>query len=136
MQARRFRGLGRAEALGREVIVASGPRARLLGLALLDRSTAGPGLLIPSCRSVHTFGMRFSIDVFFLDREGCVLRREREVGPGRILACAGASAVLELPATTSNPCVAAGNLYEPRKGEERRHEHLRQADRTRQEGRR
>jgi uncharacterized membrane protein (UPF0127 family) len=101
MGTRRFRGLAEVEVLGRIVIVASGPRARLLGLALLDRSRAGPGLLIPSCRSVHTFGMRFPIDVLFLDRDGFVLREERAVRPCRILACAGASAVLELPATTS-----------------------------------
>ena len=103
MEARRFRGLAEVEVLGRTVIVASGTRARLLGLALLDRSRAGQGMLIPSCRSVHTFGMRFPIDVVFLDRGGCVLREERAVRPGRIVACAGASAVLELPATTSVP---------------------------------
>jgi uncharacterized protein len=103
METRRFRGLAEAEVLGRSVIVASRPRARLLGLALLDRSRAGQGLLIPSCRSVHTFGMRFRIDVFFLNRDGCVLREERAVRPARIVACAGASAVLELPATTSVP---------------------------------
>ena len=103
MEARRFRGLAEVEVLGRTVIVASGTRARLLGLALLDRSRAGPGLLIPSCRSVHTFGMRFPIDIIFLDRDGCVVRAQSAVRPGRILACAGASAVLELPATTSVP---------------------------------
>ena len=101
MEARRFRGLAEVEVLGRTVIVASGTRARFLGLALLPRSSAGEGLLIPRCRSVHTFGMRFSIDVIFLDRDGYVLRQERAVRPGRILACAGASAVLELPATRS-----------------------------------
>jgi uncharacterized membrane protein (UPF0127 family) len=103
MGTRRFRGLAEVSLLGRMVIVASGPRARLLGLALLPPSRAGKGLLIPRCRSVHTFGMRFPIDVFFLDRDGFVLREERAVRPCRIVACAGASAVLELPATTSVP---------------------------------
>src|SRR5262245_52399763 len=55
----RFRGLERTELLGLEVPVATSRRSRLLGLALLRRERAGPGLLIPRCRSVHTFGMRF-----------------------------------------------------------------------------
>jgi uncharacterized membrane protein (UPF0127 family) len=99
MDARRFRRLPRVEVLGREVAIARGVRARLLGLALLPRSRAGPGLLIPGCSSVHTFGMRFALDIYFLDRSGCLLREERAVPPCRIVACAGASAVLELPAS-------------------------------------
>ena len=47
--------------------VATTVSSRLLGLALLRREHAGAGLLIPRCRSVHTFGMRFPIDVLFLD---------------------------------------------------------------------
>jgi len=84
--------------MGHEVAVAAGPRARLLGLALLRRERAGPGLLIRDCRSVHTFGMRFALDVVFLDRQGRPLRELRGVPPGRVLRCAGADAVLELPA--------------------------------------
>src|SRR3954452_7280467 len=52
---------------GIEVRVAVGVRARLLGLALLDRPQAGSGLLIPRCAAVHTFGMRFALDLVFLD---------------------------------------------------------------------
>ena len=101
MDARRFRRLPRVELLGREAIVATGMWARLLGLSLLGRRQVTTGLLIPRCRSVHTFGMRFAIDIFFFDRQGLVLRTVRGVQPRRIVACAGASAVLELPATTS-----------------------------------
>src|SRR5947207_15891404 len=71
---RRLRGLPRSVALGVEVPVATRLPARLLGLALLDRDRAGAGLLIPRCSSVHTFGMRFALDLFFLDREGRPLR--------------------------------------------------------------
>jgi uncharacterized membrane protein (UPF0127 family) len=102
MQARRFRGLAKTEILGLEVPVAAGRRARLLGLALLSGSRCPAGLLIPRCRSVHTFGMRFSLDVYFLDRAGRILREHRAVRPCRFLACAGASAVLELPARESS----------------------------------
>jgi uncharacterized protein len=80
------------------VRVANRPLARLLGLALLDRERAGPGLLIPRCRSVHTFGMRFALDVAFLDRTGGVISRRSAVPPGRFAVDRRAAAVLELPA--------------------------------------
>jgi uncharacterized protein len=82
---------------GHEVPVAVGFRARLLGLALLDPAAAGPGLLIPRCAAVHTFGMRFALDVRFLDEGDEVLER-RLVPPRHFVAHRGAAAVLELPA--------------------------------------
>jgi len=84
--------------LGREVPVATGVRARLLGLAHLDRAGAGPGLLIPRCSSVHTFGMRFDLDLYFLDASGSVLDVRRSFPPRRFAICRKASAVLEIPA--------------------------------------
>ena len=82
---------------GREVAVAVGFRARLLGLAHLDRAAAWPGLLIPRCAAVHTFGMRFALDLRFLDEDDEVLERLL-VPPRRLVAHRGAVAVLELPA--------------------------------------
>lgn len=95
---RRLRGLPWTTALGQRVPVAERPLARVLGLALLDREQAGPGLLIPRCRSIHTFGMRFPLDVAFLDRDGVVLARHRAVPRGRVVAERRAAAVLETPA--------------------------------------
>ncbi len=77
--------------------MAVGPRARLLGLSHLGRGEAGPGLLIPRCSSVHTFGMRFALDVVFLDREGYLLRTRSGVPRRRFVSCRGAAAVLEIP---------------------------------------
>jgi len=96
--AARLRDLPVRTVHGRRVRVAAGARARLLGLAFLDLSEAGPGLLIPRCSSVHTFGMRFALDLCFLDRDGVTLEVRRAVGPRRFAFCAGASAVLEIPA--------------------------------------
>lgn len=92
----RFRGLPSARVLGRDVRVAVTVRSRVLGLALLEPGRAGPGLLLPDCRSVHTFGMRFPLTLVFLDRALGVLRTEPEVEPGRILYERRARAVLEL----------------------------------------
>jgi uncharacterized protein len=87
-----------ARVLGREVRVASGFRARLLGLAALERTEAGPGLLIPHCSAVHTFGMRFPLDLVFLDRAGGVVSVRRAVRARRFAFDRRADAVLELPA--------------------------------------
>jgi uncharacterized membrane protein (UPF0127 family) len=92
----RFASLPRAWALGVAVPVATSFRARLLGLALLSRERAGPGLLLPRCRAVHTFGMRFPIDVVFLDRGGAEIRRVR-LEPMRLARERLAASVLELP---------------------------------------
>ncbi len=94
---RRFRDQPRAEVWGRRVPVALSRRARLLGLALLDRRGAGAGLLLPGCRSVHTFGMRFPLDLVFLDRNLRAVSWRRAVPPGRVAFERGAQAVLELP---------------------------------------
>jgi uncharacterized protein len=97
-EPRRFRDLPRRELLGFTVPVAATRRSRLLGLALLDRDRAGEGLLIPGCRSVHTLGMRFPLDLLFLERDGQVIELRRSVPPGRIARNQDADAVLELPA--------------------------------------
>jgi uncharacterized membrane protein (UPF0127 family) len=79
------------------VPVAKDFRTRLRGLAFRDREQAGPGLLIPRCAGVHTFGMRFALDVYFLDAEGAVISARRQVPPRRVLWQRGSSAVLEIP---------------------------------------
>jgi uncharacterized protein len=93
----RFRPLERTRLLGFEVPVASTFPSRLLGLALLSRDRAGEGLLIPDCRSVHTFGMRFPLDLLFLDDGHWVVEIRRDVPPGEVCRCPTAEAVLEIP---------------------------------------
>lgn len=106
--APRLRRLPVTVVLGREVRLAVGMRVRLLGLARLDRDRVGPGLLIPRCASVHTFGMRFALDVYFLDEEGTVVSLRREIRPRHVVFCRDATAVLEIPA------VEGGEFFAPR----------------------
>ena len=94
--APRLSRLPTAELFGCEVPVATGPIARLLGLAYLDREEAGAGLLIPRCFSVHTFGMRFALDIVFLDHRGLPLTVHRGVSRRRLVVDRRADAVLEL----------------------------------------
>lgn len=96
---RRFRSLPLAILSGGAAVpVATSPRSRLLGLALLDPAEAGEGLLIPRCRAVHTLGMRFPLDLHFLDAQGLPVAIRRAVGPRRFAFEPRARAVLELPA--------------------------------------
>lgn len=106
--APRLRRLPVATVLGREVPVAAGFRARLLGLARLDRDEAGAGLLIPHCSSVHTFGMRFALDLYFFDDRGDPIAVHRGVPPRRLAFVRGTKAVLEIPARQGGEFSAAG----------------------------
>jgi len=101
--AGRLRDLPAIAIFGFKVPVATDFRARLLGLARLDREEAGAGLLIPRCNSVHTFGMRFELDLVFLDEARCALAIRRAVQPRRFASHRAASAVLELPSGASLP---------------------------------
>lgn len=68
-------------------------RSRLRGL--LGKDELDGALLLAPCRSIHTHGMRRSIDVAFLSEEGTVLEAHRGVPPGRRLGNRSAVAVLE-----------------------------------------
>jgi uncharacterized protein len=109
--AARLRRLPTATVLGREVRVARGARARLLGLARLDREEVGAGLLLPRCRNVHTFGMRFALDLVFLDRDGGVCSIRRGVPPRRIAFDRRAAAVLEYPALCGHRPPGRGRVF-------------------------
>src|SRR2546423_10657317 len=80
-----------------EVVVARSFRTRLVGLAL-RRAPPRHALLIPGCRCVHTFGMRFALDLVWLDARGRVVGVDLAVPPNRVVARRGARAVLEAPA--------------------------------------
>jgi hypothetical protein len=69
---------------------------RALGLLVGAPLDPVEGLLIAPCSSIHTIGMRYAIDVVFLDREARVLRVCDEVRPGRMRFARGARGVLEL----------------------------------------
>jgi uncharacterized protein len=68
-------------------------RKGLLGREMLS---AGEGLWIVPCESIHTFGMQFPIDLVYLDRDKRVKKIRSDVHPWRISACLSAHSVLEL----------------------------------------
>jgi uncharacterized protein len=79
--------------------VARGARARLVGLAWRHEPPV-EALLLPRTRSVHTFGMRFALDLHWLNQDGVVIRVDRAVPARRVRTCLRACAVLEVPATS------------------------------------
>lgn len=83
--------------IGDRIAVADrGPLRRkgLLGRTGLD---AGEGIWIVPCESVHTFGMKFPIDLVYLDRSRRVLKVRSSVGAWKMSACLRAHSILELP---------------------------------------
>jgi len=79
-------------------VVAETYLLRLRGLLGRRDLPAGHGLLLRPCNSVHTWFLRFPIDVVFLDRELTVLRVLPRMGKWRMAGARGATAVLELAA--------------------------------------
>jgi uncharacterized membrane protein (UPF0127 family) len=66
-----------------------------------SRFRPGQGLWITPCHGVHTFAMRFPIDVLYLDHERIVIHIEEELKPWRMAAIRVlATSVLELPIGT------------------------------------
>jgi uncharacterized membrane protein (UPF0127 family) len=70
--------------------------SRRRGLLGRDQLAAGHALIIAPCSAIHTFFMRFAIDVAFIDREGVVVRASHKVSPWRMAAARSAWAAVEL----------------------------------------
>jgi uncharacterized membrane protein (UPF0127 family) len=110
--------------LATRIEVAASGRSRRKGLLGRAELASGEGLWIVPCESVHTFFMRFPIDLVYLDRKNKIRKLRSEVGPWRISACLSAHSVLELQAGTIRttraergdivefgPCAATGQDY-------------------------
>ena len=103
----RFRGLDITDLPGGLRVIEAGTRAsRRRGLARLDALPAGYALRIPTL-SVHTFGMRFALDLIWLRKDGTVVRVDRDVGRRRMKLCTGARTVIETQAGEADAYLAA-----------------------------
>ena len=94
---------------GLTLLIAGDRRARRRGLAHLDPGAlpGGHALLFEHCRSVHTIGMRFVLDLVWLDAYGALVRLDRAVGPGRVRTCWRARSVAEAAAGDGEHFAAA-----------------------------
>ena len=80
------------------LLVAARPLRRMVGLLGRRRLPDGEGILLRPAGSIHTFFMRFPIDVVFLDKEHRVVGIEPALPPWRTAGRRGAKAVVELAA--------------------------------------
>ena len=78
--------------------IADTSQKRRTGLLKHTHLAAGEGLWIVPCEAVHTFGMKFPIDVLYLSKQKKVLKIRDNMVKSRMSICLRAHSVLELPA--------------------------------------
>jgi uncharacterized membrane protein (UPF0127 family) len=92
------RNVSRGTLLAEAATVADTSAKRRTGLLKHAALLPGDGLWIVPCEAVHTFGMKFEIDVMYLSKSRKVLKIRERMPKRRISACLRAHSVLELPA--------------------------------------
>lgn len=91
----------RETTLGNRIILGDSWWLRLRGLLGRPEPAEGEGMLLVPCRGIHMFGMRYPLDVIFLDRRGKVVSTFERLKPGsRTRRQRSAEYALELPAGT------------------------------------
>lgn len=84
---------------------------RFKGLMLKEEGDTQYVLAISPCKQVHTFFMRFPIDVVFCDKKGCVLEVHRHVEPWKVdKLVTRAYSAIEAPAGTFLKNVTIGDV--------------------------
>ncbi len=81
-----------------QLLTAFDSSSRRQGLLGRDALPDGSALVIAPSNAVHTFFMRFAIDIVFVRRDGVVVKVRSAVQPRRVAAAFRAFAVIELPA--------------------------------------
>ncbi|MDA0181764.1 DUF192 domain-containing protein [Solirubrobacter phytolaccae] len=102
---------------GLRIVEARTRRSRGKGLARMDTMPSHLGLELAPCRSVHTFGMRFALDLIWLDAEGAVVRVDERVPPRRFRTCWRARSVIETLGGASGPFLAEDDRGDPERDE-------------------
>ena len=97
----RIRNLSKNAMLADRADIADTSSKRNTGLLKHTRLEPGEGLWITPCEAVHTIGMKFAIDVLFLDKKRRVLKVRHAMPRWRISGSLFAHSVLELPSGTA-----------------------------------
>jgi uncharacterized membrane protein (UPF0127 family) len=80
------------------MVMANTSETRRTGLLKHESLPRGEGLWIAPCEAVHSFWMKFPIDVLYLNKQKQVVKIRSNMVPWRLSACLRAHSVLELPA--------------------------------------
>jgi uncharacterized membrane protein (UPF0127 family) len=104
----------RGALIAASVCVADTPRSRRIGLLKHKALEPGEGLWIYPTQAIHTFGMRFPIDVVFLDHRLRVKRVYERLKPFRWTSFVwGAQSVLELASgALAGTCTTIGDEFQ------------------------
>ena len=101
MRRLRVHNPSRETTLADRALIADSSKSRKTGLLKHDRLEPGEGLWITPCEGVHTVGMKFAIDVLFLNKQRKVVKIRAAMPRWRMAACLWAHSVLELPSGTA-----------------------------------
>jgi uncharacterized membrane protein (UPF0127 family) len=113
MRRLRVHNPSREATLADRALIADNSKTRKTGLLKHARLDRGEGLWITPCEGVHTVGMKFPIDVLFLDKKRKVVKVRAAMPRWRLAACLRAHSVLELPSGTAEATkTAAGDQLE------------------------
>lgn len=94
----RIENAGKGRTLAAKARLANRFLTRMIGLLGRSGLPEGEGLVIAPGSSIHTFFMRFPIDVVFVNREGVVLKTAANVRPWRLVfSPRGTRYTVELP---------------------------------------
>ncbi len=94
------RNLTRGTSIGDAIDCAESSAERRTGLLRHTKLNEGEGLWIVPCEAVHTFFMKFALDLIYLDRKKRVRGVRQAVAPWRMSMCFAAHSVIELPVGT------------------------------------
>lgn len=86
--------------ISEDVAVAHTLLTRTKGLLGRNQMRQGEALVITACNSIHTFFMRFPIDVLFVDKKDTIVLSAPGIRPFRLKAALTSSYVIELPTGT------------------------------------
>lgn len=85
--------------LSKDILIAEAMMDRMIGLMFKKKMVGYEGLLISPCRSIHTFFMRYSLDIIFLNSDNKIIKIIRDMKPWRLTwFYFRAKKTLELPA--------------------------------------
>ena len=97
----------------KSAVMATGMVDRMIGLMFQKSMEKYDGLLINPCNQIHTFFMRFSIDLIFLNKKNEIVKIVKDKKPwGMSLMYFRASKVLEIKAGSLNPNISLGDKVE------------------------
>jgi uncharacterized membrane protein (UPF0127 family) len=109
----RLRNRRNGAILASRITTAFDSQSRRTGLLKHTSLPDGEALVIAPTNGIHTFFMKFPIDVVFVARDGRVLKTRPNLGPWRVAICWRAHAVVEVPAgALGRTDIAPGDVLE------------------------